>query len=134
MIPDDEDDKSFHPRDPVAPPPPEEDEAVASPEQSPKASGQGPMTTLVDLGPISHMIPEDTEPTSFDPYDVLLRWHYRLGHLPFDRVRQLAQTGQLPKHLLTSKKPFCAVCQYGKMTRRPWRVKGENKEATKTET
>ena len=44
---------------------------------------------------------------------------------------QLAQMGQLPKRLLASKKPFCAACQYGKMTRRPWRVKGDNKNATK---
>ena len=64
----------------------------------------------------------------------MLQWHYRLGHLPFDRVKQLAQTGQLPKRLLTSKKPFCPACQYGKMTKRPWRVKGDNKHVTKTAT
>ena len=134
VIPNDEDDESFQPSDPVAPPAPEEDDPVAYPEQSPKASGQGLMTTLVDLGPISHMIPEDPEPTSLDPHNELLRWHYRLGHLPFDQVKQLAQTGQLSKRLLASKKPFCAACQYGKMTRRPWRVKGDNKETTKTAT
>ena len=134
VIPSDEDGESFQPSDPVAPPAPEEDEPVASPEQSPEASGQEPMTTLVDLDPISHMIPEDPEPTSLDPHDELLRWNYHLGHLPFDQVKQLAQTGQLPKRLLASKKPFCAACQYGKMTRRPWRVKGDNKEATKTAT
>ena len=92
------------------------------------------MTTQVDLGPITQVISEDTERTSLDFHDELLRWHYRLGHLPFDRVKQLAQTGQLPKRLLTSKKPFCAACQYGKMTKRPWRVKGDNKHATKTAT
>ena len=86
VIPDDEDDDSFQPNNPIAPPADEEDEPVVSPEQSPEASGLGPMTTLVDLGPISHVIPEDLEPTSLDPHDELLRWHYRLGHLPFDRV------------------------------------------------
>ena len=134
LIPDDEDDESFQLKDPVAPPDEEENDPVASPEQSPEAPGMGPMTTQVDLGPITQVIPEDTEPTSLDPHDELLRWYYRLGHLPFDRVKQLAQTGQLPKRLLTSKKPFCAACQYGKMTRRPWRVKGDNKHATKTAT
>ena len=114
VIPDDEDDESFQPKDPVAPPAEEEDDPVESPEQSPEAPGTGPMTTQVDLGPITQVIPEDTEPTSHDPHDELLRWHYRLGHLPFDRVKQLAQMGQLPKRLLTSKKPFCAACQYGK--------------------
>ena len=111
VIPDEEDDESFQPSDPVAPPAPEEEEPVASPEQSPKAPVQGPMTTVVDLGPLPHVIPEDPEPTSLDSHDELLRWHYRLGHLPFDRVKQLARTGQLPKKLLTSKKPFCAACQ-----------------------
>ena len=132
VIPDDEDDDSFQSRDPVAPPAPEDEDPVKSPEQSHEASDQGPMTTLVDLGPISHVIPEDPEPTSLDPHDELLRWHYRLGHLPFDRILQLAQTGQLPKRLLANKKPSCAACQYRKMTRRPWRVKGDNKNATKT--
>ena len=66
----------------------------------------GPQTTLIELGPITHVIPEDQEPTSLDPHDELLRWHYRLGHLPFDRIKQVALRGQLPKHLLARKKPF----------------------------
>ena len=56
---DDEDDDSFQPRDPVAPPAPEEEDPVMAPEQSHEASDQGPMTTLVDLSPIPHVIPED---------------------------------------------------------------------------
>ena len=40
-----------------------------------------PQTTLVDLGLITHVIPEDQEPTSLYPHDKLLCWHYRLGHL-----------------------------------------------------
>ena len=132
VIPDDEDDESFQPSDPVAPPAREEEEPVTSPEQSPEAPVQGPMTTVVDLGPIPQVIPEDPEPTSLDPHDELLRWHYRLGHLPFERDRQLARTGQLPKKLLTSKKPFCTACQYGKMTQRPWRIKGDSKETVRT--
>ena len=82
----------------------------------------------------THIIPDDQEPTSLDPHDELLRWHYRLGHLPFDCIRQLALKGQLPKCLLSCKKPFCSASQYGKMTKRPWRVKGDDKKATKTVT
>ena len=136
VIPDDGDDESFQPPDPVAPPAEEDSDPVAAPEQCTEAPGTGPipMTTQVDLGPITHVIPEDPEPTSLDPHDELLRWHYRLGHLPLDLVKQLAQTGQLSKRLLTCKKPFCAACQYGKMTKKPWRVKGDNKHATKTAT
>ena len=70
---------------------------MTSPEKSHEASDQEPKTTLVDVGLISHVILEDPEPTSLDPHDELLRGHYRLGHLPFDRVNQLAQMGQLPK-------------------------------------
>ena len=134
VIPDDEDDESFQQGDPVAPPEDEADEPVVSPEQSQDTPGPGPSTTLVDLGPISHVIPEDEEPTSLNPHDELLRWHYGMGHLPFNQIKQLVQTGQLPKRLLTVKKPFCAACKYGKMTKRPWRVKGDNKHVTKTTT
>ena len=42
--------------------------------------------------------------------------------------------GQLPKHLLTCKKPFCTACQYGKLTKRPWRVKGDDKSNAKVAT
>ena len=94
----------------------------------------GPKTSLVDMGPVTHVIPDDHEPTSLDPHDELLRWHYRLGHLPFNRIRQLALKGLLPKCLLACKKPFFSACQYGKMTKRPWWVKGDNKNATKTAT
>ena len=72
------------------------------------------------------MIPEDQEPMSLDPHDELLRWHYRLGHLPFDRIKKLSLKGQLPKRLLASKKPFCPACHYGKMTKIPWKVKEQD--------
>ena len=132
VIPDD-DDESFQPGDPVAPPD-QDKEPVASPEQSPEGPVRGPMTTIVELGPIPQMIPDDPEPTSLNPHDELLQWHYRLGHLRFDRVKPLAQTGQLPMRLLTCKKPFCAASQYGKMTKRPWRVKGDSKQTTRVAT
>ena len=86
------------------------------------------------MGPVTHVIPDDQEPTSLDPHNELLRWHYCLGHLPFDHIRQLASTGQIPKRLLSCKKPFCSACQYSKMTKRPWRVKGDDKKATKMAT
>ena len=132
VIPKD-DEESFQPTDPMAPPA-QDEEPLASPKQSPEGPVQGPMPTIVDLGPIPQMIPDDPEPTSLNPQDELLRCHYRLGHLPFDRVKQLARTGQLPKRLLTCKKPFCVACQYGKMTKKPWRVKGDSKQTTREAT
>ena len=116
-IPDDEDDDSFQPKDVVELPAPEDVYQVTAPEQSDEVTGLGPMTTVMDCGPISQVIPKDPEPTLLDPHDELLRWHYRVMHLPFERITLLARMRQLPKRLLASKKPFCAACQYGKMTR-----------------
>ena len=37
----------------------------------------------------------------------------------------MAKQGQALKHFLTTKLPVCKACIYGKMTRQPWRVKGQ---------
>ena len=139
VIPDnDEDsdnDESFQPTDPIEQPDSDtEDRADASVKRVEVMTQEQPQTTMVDLGPITHIIPEDQEPTSLDPHNELLRWHYRLGHLSFECIRQLTRLGQLPKRLLTCKKPFCTACQYGKLTKRPWRVKGDDKKSTKVAT
>ena len=44
--------------------------------ESHKVMTPEPNATLIDMGPVSHVIPEDQEPTSLDPHDELLRWHY----------------------------------------------------------
>ena len=36
----------------------------------------------------------------------------------------MSQNRILPKRLLKCTKPFCAACQYSKLTRKPWRSKG----------
>ena len=133
IIPDDED-ASFQPQDPVEPPHSADDNQDVVPLPIQDEAFTPPPTTVVDVGPITHVIPDDPEPKSMEPQDELLRWHYRLGHLPFDRIKQLADKGQLPKRLLTCHTPFCAACQYGKMTKRPWRVKGDDKRTAKTAT
>ena len=134
IIPDDEDDESFQPKDPVEPPQATEDNTDKLLKPKDDAPTMTPQATVIDMGPKTHVIPDDPEPKTLDPQDELLRWHYRLGHLPFGRVKQLAHKGQLPKRLLTCRTPFCAACQYGKMTKRPWRVKGDNKGVAKTAT
>ena len=134
VIPD-EDDESFQPKDPIEQVNSDTEERANTSEKLDEHVTQGQtQTTMVDLGPITHVIPEDDEPNSLDPHDELLRWHYRLGHLSYQRIRQLARFGQLPKRLLTCKKPFCTACQYGKLTKRPWRVKGDDKQSTKVAT
>ena len=104
VIPDDEDDESFQPKDPVEPATQDETETdqVKTLDEVMTAA---PKTSIIDMGPITHIIRDDQEPTSLDPHDVLLLWHYRLGHLLFDCIRQLASKLQLPKRLLSCKKP-----------------------------
>ena len=90
IIPDEEDAESFQPRDPVKPLSPSQDNQEKVPPKEDDIMATEPMTTFVDLAPITHVIPEDQEPTSLDPHDELLRWHYRLGHLRFECIKQLA--------------------------------------------
>ncbi|MHA7811757.1 MAG: GAG-pre-integrase domain-containing protein, partial [Marinobacter adhaerens] len=59
----------------------------------------------------------------------LLRWHYRLGHLDFKKIKFLLGTGSLCRseshrrlHTAASRlrhNPKCAACLLGKQTRRP---------------
>ena len=128
VIPDEEDDESFQPKDPAKPATQDETEQIKALDE---VMTEAPKTSLVDMGPVTHVIPDDQEPTSLDPHDELLRWQYCLGHIPFDRIKLVMSAGQLPKRLLSCKKPFCSACQYGKMTKRQWRVKGEDKKAPK---
>jgi hypothetical protein len=53
----------------------------------------------------------------------LMHWHYRLGHLSFPKLKQLALNGKIPKNLSKVKPPTCAGCLFGAMTKNPWRGK-----------
>jgi len=55
----------------------------------------------------------------------LLRWHYRLGYVSFNKLKEMALRGDIPRALATCEAPKCAACMYGKLTRRPWRNKRE---------
>ena len=66
-----------------------------------------------------------------DPRTELMRWHRRLGHMPFSKLQYMAQKGVLPKRLSSITPPKCAACIYGLQTRRPWRTKGEQKAIRK---
>jgi hypothetical protein len=65
----------------------------------------------------------------------LMRWHYRLGHLSFSKLKQLALNGKIPQLLAKVKPPACAGCLFGAMTKVPWRGRETSLEvfvATKT--
>lgn len=59
------------------------------------------------------------EPEAADPKSELLRWHYRLGHLSFEKIKALAKQGDIPRHLAKIKPPVCPGCLFGAMTRVP---------------
>ena len=107
VIPDEDDEESFQPKDPIEPsisdakgpeyPEPKHNEAMTQ--------GQ-PQMFVVDLGPITHVIPEDQESTSLNPHDELLRWHYRLGHLSFDASCNWHTQDNYPSASLPVRNPF----------------------------
>jgi hypothetical protein len=51
----------------------------------------------------------------------LMRWHYRLGHLAFSKLKQLALNGETNQQLAKVKPPACAGCLFGAMTKVPWK-------------
>ncbi len=51
----------------------------------------------------------------------LMRWHYRLGHLSFAKLKQLALNGKIPRCLAKVKPLACMGCLFGAMTKVPWR-------------
>jgi hypothetical protein len=54
----------------------------------------------------SHIIPiEDEEIQAQTPQAMMLAWHYRLGHIPFGKIKQLAKRGDLPSKLATCDVP-----------------------------
>ena len=100
---------------------------------------RSPLATVQDGSPLSAVVRNDLryDPspplTEEDEYCVaapdnqaeLMRWHYRLGHEPFARLKSLAENGEIPKRLACIRPPRCAGCLYGAMTKVPWRSKGQ---------
>jgi hypothetical protein len=52
-----------------------------------------------------------------------MQWHYRLGHLTFAKLEQLALNGEIPKKLVTVTPPKCAGCLFRAMTKISWHDK-----------
>lgn len=73
----------------------------------------------------SEIIPtiEQKEAESASAEDELLCWHYRLSHVSMARIQTMARLGYLPARLSNCRIPLCQACVYGKLTRRPWRIK-----------
>jgi hypothetical protein len=60
------------------------------------------------------------------PQDELMRQNIRLGHLPFFKLRALAEKGFLPRKIIHCRAPECAACMYAKAMKRPWCYSSED--------
>jgi hypothetical protein len=63
---------------------------------------------------------EDVTLAATDDQAELMQWHYHLGHLSFQKLKQLTLNGEIPKKLSKLKPPKCAGCLFGAMTKLPW--------------
>ncbi len=85
-----------------------------------KSICRGPLT-FYPLPPIA--ADEDVALAAADDQAELMRWHYHLGHLSFQKLKQLALNGKIPKKLSKLKRPKSAGCLFGVMTKLPWHGK-----------
>ena len=57
------------------------------------------------------------------PTALLLKMHYKLGHLPFSKLKIMAANGNLDRRIADCHIPTCATCSFGKATKMPWQMK-----------
>ena len=53
----------------------------------------------------------------------ILRYHYRFGNLPYNKLTKLAEAGIIPRRLANVNGRKCAACMFGKMTKMAWQKK-----------
>ena len=85
------------------------------------SSHDGPAESPIEADFESIDVPSTLEST--DRSAELMRYHYRLGHMPFSKLQLLARLGEIPRALADVTPPRCAGCLFGAMTRKPWRTK-----------
>jgi hypothetical protein len=107
-----------------------DDETVAARNTERRQTNEENLLDLVRNTPglkvrLEAIIDKDLEKLSCqEPQTEMLRWHYILGHLSFQRIKRMAQLGILPKKLAQVTPPKCAGCLFGIMTNKPLRNKG----------
>ena len=76
--------------------------------------------------PLGYNIPiveADTDEKSGSDEELLMQYHHAFGHISFQRLRDMARVGIIPKRLYNCRIPMCSACMYAKATRTPWRNK-----------
>lgn len=88
-------------------------------------------------------LPDETieiEPVEQTPRDLVaknrkaefMRWHYRLGHMHFTKMKRISRLGYLPTWIENIDGCSCKICKFGSQERTPWRVKGDQKHLKAT--
>ena len=77
--------------------------------------------------------PQDIESRALSDASGFLRWHYKLNHLSFHKMKALATLGVIPRKYRHCKPPICKACQYGKQRRKPLRSKGQRHHIRKVQ-
>ncbi len=101
----------------------EDNKTIKTSNVPPPPASEDPTSDALRRGPLTfnpHPQEEEGEQTmlaALDEQAELMRWHYRLGHLPFSRLKQLAINGKIPKKLAKVAPPKCAGCLFGAMTK-----------------
>jgi hypothetical protein len=93
---------------------------VEQKETSENVTRLGPLT--FDLTPVLEAS-DRVDVVAADDQAELMRWHHRLGHLSFAKLKILAHNNEIPKKFAKVKPPTCAGCLYGAMTKVPWQGK-----------
>ena len=73
---------------------------------------------LTNSVPTPDEVDQDAETSALCDKGEFLRWHFRLGHLSYPKMKILMLLGWLPRKLLKLRPPMCACCKVGSMTRR----------------
>ena len=74
------------------------------------------------------IVDEEDRTEQLTPTTELLLYHYRFGHISFNKLQWMARLGILPKRLAKCNVPACSACLYAKATKRPWRAKTRHNE------
>ena len=92
------------------------------------------VTTQVEYSE-PHNREDDKQTKQEATMEEMLRHHNRLAHVSFERIKEMARQGLLPRKFVDCPIPSCTACLYGKAIRKKWRSKSEknlhlHKEAT----
>ena len=87
---------------------------------------QGAVAVDFEVPPIPNQPVAINNPVTPRDKALFLSWHFKLGHMPFNKITWTAKIGLLPAKLQYCQNVVCPACLDGKQKRRPWRTKGQS--------